>query len=878
MENGIVGQEKQAFSYLRIFSLLFFSICAVSIAISISVGLYQSITGLEIVVFGWAAPTFLATRVQWALAWFCLGGSISALAFLSSSREVAFAFLGVGSMFLALGAFMSLSFGLFDSQWGFEHLLIALLGWAGLLVYQAARLKLVWERLRPVILSRRALNEEQRAIKERGFGEHLLYLSISLLLLVLAASNSSWSDLSLMDRQANGEHLLPALVFTIYIASAFFPLLTAFWLFERARTIANNERFWRNDVVTPFILGVILTGLAGVSALAFFAARHVSSEISAAISYSTFLGVFCLFLIVIALPHLLSVYHKRKERSISEAALPPPLPAGVASLEAPARWISRLDTLLVKIVAPLSGGTQALFAHAHVIAILSLLSILGLVIPRPYGLLPILLGILLAVSLGRRWAWIEEDRETASRLERTSGPNIHLGFENDLKDEALLGYAGLFVLVPLTLYQIQDITLFTPPLEEQRGILLTWVVFFGGELAKAVPFVDWWDIYGNSDLSETGKHLTFVSRAAVDLVILSALFQALNIWQRNRVQTRLYEEGHLDSFDPFKEREFFEQGVVRLNGDFPSDELSGKQLAKAERFAARLELLRAENRLAVERLNDGTKAYFMLRKKTVGRISKHVAERTKLLNQSAQSFETASPYSRRRLSELSRSSNCDLKAGANWMISRWDVLVGTPIQQLHQLARRWERTNYPLNVQGADAKSRKLRRVQKVEFERVLVELADSRWVTAIRREDVSALSACLKRISMDVEFDFSRILSFEIFAFLKTEYAVLYLSKFVVRHQDLRQNDRWRHKLLVLAEGADHSMYARRGDMRLRVYDAAARIALNANAGDAARQRATELLEWMSTDDRADNAREHASRLAKRARSQLNLLTVDKA
>lgn len=809
---------------------------------------------------------FIEVRGHWIAGWVAIWGCLSIAVWLVLKTRLAVLTSGLLAMGLAAGLWIASRLQFFEIEAPAEYWGMGLSVWTGALACQFARLGMTWEKLKPALIKKGPYSETEERLRERGFREHFVYLSISLAALVAVASQLIWMDLSLMERKATDHNFMPALGFAILIGSAFVPLTYATWRRERLLSEKSTVGFWRNDVITPFFLGMLIAGVLGVTTLAYFAASYATSGISAAISYATFIGVLALFTFVIVLPHVLNFFRKRSEDKIAEATLPAPATAGVASLAGPAKLLSRFDTLLVKIVAPLSGGTQTMLAHVHVIAVLTLLSMLGLIIPRPYGIVPIVIGIMLAISLGRRWAWIEEDRETASRLERTNGPNIHLGFENDLKDEALLGYAGLFILVPLTLYQLQDITLFIPPFEEQRGILLTWVVFFGGELAKAVPFVDWWDIYGDEGLTSTGKHLTFVSRAAVDLVILAALFQALKIWERNRVQTRLYEDGHLDAFDPFKEQEFFEQGIVRIPGEFPTEDMTGNRLNRANHFKAKIEHLRKANRLATAELQDGTRGYFMVQPKMEERVKKHVEKRQNLLRQSTKVFESAAPYSRRRLGELIQSQNCDLRAGARWMVERWDVLVGDPIERLYQLAIRWDRNGYFQNFLGDDARSKTERRIQKNEFERILVELGNAYWNQKLSRDDIGVLVECLKRVNDDVEFEFSRILAFEVFSQQRTLYAVMYLSKFVLKEEVLRQNDAWRHQLITYAGGPDYEVFLGRSDMRERVYDAAYRIFENSRSGDGAKREALELLKWMAHEDKAASGKAHAEALVKKA------------
>lgn len=805
-----------------------------------------------------AALPFSIGALHWIAAWTALWcflalGFVSAVGFLRG-----LVISGGLAVSISAGAWLAGETGLIDlsSLAAASSSLIAF--WAGWMALQFARLRLSI----PALSSKTPTKKDvQGADATRSdLTEQFICAFASLIGLSIAASLYLWPDASFDNRTAMGDQFWISSVFAALILTSFLPLLTGFWIKAKRETVRTGRPFWRGDVVSPLSFGIIVATVAGVTLLAFFAAAYASDTISTAISYATFVGVFLMFFLVIVLPHVTNYFRRRREERITIT------PLGIASLDLPAQWLSYLDTFLVKVIAPLSGGTQSRFSHLHVIGILSLLSLLGLVVPRPLGLAPVALGILFAVALGRRWAWVEADRETASRLVRTNGSNIHLGFENDLKDEALTGYAGLFILVPLTLYQIQDLTNFIPPLREQQNILLTWIAFFGGELAKAVPFVDWWDIYGNTELSSNGKHLTFLSRAAVDLVILSALFQALGIWQRDQVQARLFKDGHLDAFDPFKEREFFERGIVRLNGELPDTGLTGTQLTQAEKFKSRLDELRKQKRLAVLD-KGGVRLYFEVRPDFEKIIVEHVTKRQRLLKEASNIYESAPPYSRDRLGDLiEKSQPDDLRAGAEWMINRWSVLVGNPREQLRQIAQRWAHSDFPSAKPENQEKQTSYIRTQKMAFERILVELASKPWCDLLNKGDVSNLMQCLRCVVKEVEFDFARILAFELLGKQKAEYAVMFLSKFVLQAADLERREAWRLRMITHAEGPDVALRAGWSDMRERAYEAACRIACNSRAGDRARKSAHELLVWMATDDGAADGRKRATSLSEAA------------
>lgn len=234
------------------------------------------------------------------------------------------------------------------------------------------------------------------------------------------------------------------------------------------------------------------------------------------------------------------------------------------------RVLSILDSILVFAVAGGAGATQSSIFVRYVMLLgtLGSCAAMGYWLEPPWGLVPLAWGFLVAVAISRRWAWIETDRELAMLNRRFVGPHLRIGFGQDIRDEALLGFASLLILVPLALRQAQmaalgaGFELFSTDMTAAQD-LRTWVGFFGTELAKAVPFVDWAEVYdvGGADegivQSPIAHHFVFATRILVDLVFLAALLQALSISARNATQRGLFYEGQLDRLDPFLEpREF----------------------------------------------------------------------------------------------------------------------------------------------------------------------------------------------------------------------------------------------------------------------------------------------------------------------------------
>lgn len=259
-------------------------------------------------------------------------------------------------------------------------------------------------------------------------------------------------------------------------------------------------------------------------------------------------------------------------------ALGPGVVKTLGSVLAPLNWaakpfgaiLSFLDSILVFAVAGGAGAAQPWLLVRYFFLTCSILpcALLGYWLPEPWGLVPIAWGFVVAISISRRWAWIEDDREIYMLNRRYNGAHVRVGFAQDLRDEALLSFMSMFFLVPLALRQAhlwcaaQGAPLFEIDPQAQIN-LLDWIGYYGTELAKAVPFVDWAEIYqveGAAPIeanSAEARHAVFATRVLVDLVFLAALLQALSISARNAKQMDLFRAGVMDRLDPFIEpREF----------------------------------------------------------------------------------------------------------------------------------------------------------------------------------------------------------------------------------------------------------------------------------------------------------------------------------
>lgn len=703
----------------------------------------------------------------------------------------------------------------------------------GLFTANMARMAGIWERLKSALETppSRRLPPLQAVIR-RGFRELFLWLILAMAALTALAFLSTFDgalpwDLGLAAPETNRQNPFSIGIFLGTLALAFLPPLIGTWLYARTEIRSRKNvdgkpaRLFRDDAVSPasFYIGIVLIG--GIGALANWAAgaADTGSAISGGLSMWITFIVISIFVLFIFVPHIGRFFTNQRERRQTTGRT---VAAGAMQLEAPARLASWIDSALVRLVAPLSGATQTGVPHLLVILILLPLTALGFVLAAPWGLVPIALGMLLVAALGRRWAWIEEDRETASRLLRTDAQEIQIGFDNDLKDEALLGYAFLFILVPLALHQLWGWR--TDAFEAADGAdvsnaFFAWLSFFGAELAKAVPFVDWWEIYQvdlkrpiePSETSALGKHLTFLSRAMVDLVIMAALFQAIGIWQRNRAQKRLYDVGQVNHFDPFTEREFFETAF-----------LPGSKEPKAE-----------------------------FEKK----VRDHVAAREALRL-------PGEPYDPQRLSDLLNANNPSVRKAALWMVDEFKMLTGPPQQQIGQLVSHWLNLSFP-QLSGSQRQVDRRRLLnEKHKFEQLLAALDAE--TSAMRKSETGLLLGLLENIRQVPEFAFSQIEAIRLLGKLRNEYALLALAAHILPPAETQ----WRGRI-QMKFGLVPNLYLGQAPMRLKVYEALEMFGLNTAVSPATRSKTLKLLDQMAESDSAIPCRERAALAARRIREK---------
>jgi hypothetical protein len=252
-----------------------------------------------------------------------------------------------------------------------------------------------------------------------------------------------------------------------------------------------------------------------------------------------------------------------------------------APVEFLGKFLSAVDSLLVFAVANSAGTNRKNFflRYGLLLSVIGACAVLGYFWPPPWAFVPIGWGFLVAFAVSRRWAWIEQDRELAMLNSTISQAHIRVGFGQNLRDEALTAFLSMFLLVPLALRQAQvlaqdnDIVLFALAPGADIDSVSTWIAFYGTELAKAVPFVDWAEIYhveGAAPVrveSDYAQHAVFLTRVLIDLVFLAALLQAISSASRDAQQRDLfYRKQSIHRLDPFTEPDAF-RGLVRKSSE-----------------------------------------------------------------------------------------------------------------------------------------------------------------------------------------------------------------------------------------------------------------------------------------------------------------------
>lgn len=229
--------------------------------------------------------------------------------------------------------------------------------------------------------------------------------------------------------------------------------------------------------------------------------------------------------------------------------------------------LSFMDRILVLAIAPLAGMscTSALWRYSIFFGQLCASALFSWFAPSHLGLIGTFWAFIVVFSVVRRWGWIEHDRTSRMQNPNIQPVDLRLGLEDDLRDEAVLGLLILVLIIPFGMRQIQLMPFINEAFVSDNGSMnnpLSWIGFFGVELLKALPFLDWSDIYGAHNgahiriIGSAGMHALFVSRVIIDLIFLAAIVQAASISvaiAKNKRQFLLKEVG-VDRLDSRIER------------------------------------------------------------------------------------------------------------------------------------------------------------------------------------------------------------------------------------------------------------------------------------------------------------------------------------
>ena len=240
----------------------------------------------------------------------------------------------------------------------------------------------------------------------------------------------------------------------------------------------------------------------------------------------------------------------------------------------PAALVNALDHVAVRVVSAL-GGMENRSRGRRILCFLFVLSVVvsaSITAGALIGAGLLLFAIAICVSVVRRWHWIEMDRDAFLVSRKSSSALLRLGFEHDLRAEALTAIVCLLLLIPLGFWQLERVLPGTFAGDESlKANLLIWIGFFGAELAKAVPFVDWSEVFHIANGSPIdpqtplGAQTVFCVRAAIDLFLLSAVVQSVQIAGRTTEQLAAFRDKLLPILDPFVEREELGQLGLRLD-------------------------------------------------------------------------------------------------------------------------------------------------------------------------------------------------------------------------------------------------------------------------------------------------------------------------
>lgn len=364
---------------------------------------------------------------------------------------------------------------------------------------------------------------------------------------------------------------------------------------------------WRWLLSQRRIKGHKVSGLSALLLLigagaVFWLARWAGQPTDDGLGHRTIQGVYGLVVaIVLGAAILTYAWAYRLSRSVATTTQ---TMSRIDHILRPLAWpFTQIDFFLVLVVADFCGGGPfdpgrraghfVLYFGASIAA--------AWMLPPPWGLLGVCAALLGILALNRKWAWVEEDRRNyvlSGHYDVRQDSPLCIGFDYDYRSVALTSLALMIVVMPLALMQMSAFGIFETADGSPIGDVptLEWFVFFGGEMAKSVPFVDWSEVYGAETVTPIvvrqgwGQHVVFIVRVLVDLVLLAGFLQAFELSNRLARQKMNFHDRKNPQriLDPFQERDAF-RDIARLAAPTSAAKLQidliDRMKAKLGRFA-----------------------------------------------------------------------------------------------------------------------------------------------------------------------------------------------------------------------------------------------------------------------------------------------------
>ncbi|MEQ1608672.1 MAG: hypothetical protein ABL956_06860 [Hyphomonadaceae bacterium] len=239
-----------------------------------------------------------------------------------------------------------------------------------------------------------------------------------------------------------------------------------------------------------------------------------------------------------------------------------------AWLQPVGRVLSIADSWLVHMVAPAVGATLLSWPGRYgcLMANVAIGTLFSWFSPAPLGFLGAIWAMLSVVSVARRWAWTEIERQRLHEQPSLPRSQLKVSIDQDLRDEAIWGLLMLMVVLPIAMRQFYLSAMEADAFQFDGRVQndpIAWMGFFGIELVKALPFVDWADIYGASGKarihvnSAIAMHAVFTARVVIDVLFLGTILQAISISVGLSRHKRDFLDGIVDALDERIERSEF---------------------------------------------------------------------------------------------------------------------------------------------------------------------------------------------------------------------------------------------------------------------------------------------------------------------------------